>query len=62
MAVTAYKPGLTLTYLGLAADTKPTNPNVGDKYYATDTGALVIWSGSAWTSITTPTLSAAFQL
>jgi len=40
----------TQTFLGLAADTKPTGVPVGSEFYETDSGVTSIYSGSAWTA------------
>lgn len=42
------------TYIGLDADTKPTAPQVCDRFKESDTGDTFIWSGSAWVADNLP--------
>lgn len=42
------------TYIGLEADTKPTAPQVCDRFKESDTGDTFIWSGSAWAADNLP--------
>jgi hypothetical protein len=53
MAVTKYQPQLTTVYMGLTADTKPTNVAVGSKYVATDTpwGVFLFTNAGTWVQI-----------
>lgn len=44
-------------YIGVAADTKPSAPPPGSRFYATDTGAWYIFDGSAWQTLTSPTVA-----
>ena len=53
MAVTAEAGAGSKRYYGLAADTKPTsNVTRGSVFYATDTGVIWIYDGSAWSETT----------
>ena len=36
------------TYIGVNADTKPTSPPAGSKFYETDTQDIYVYNGSAW--------------
>lgn len=41
---------------------RPTNPRAGQLAYETDTGALILWSGTAWRTLWTDTGRTAFTL
>jgi len=35
-------------YIGVAADTKPSSPPAGSRFFESDTRAMYIYTGSAW--------------